>query len=313
VVIVSDIAVDPLWADYRELASAYGLRACWSRPILSSQGAVLGTFAIYYREPRTPTPHEHSVIEQITHLASIAIEREQSEGALRELAGRLIDAQEEERKRIGRELHDHVGQTLGVLTIKIDQLNAHSEITPGIGVVLDELRQDTRDINDDVRRLSHRLHSSALDYLGLVPALQKLVTEFSERHGIAITFRHASVPASLSPEVALCIFRVAEESLTNIAKHSHARSATVQVAAEPDGIHLRVEDAGTGFDMAVPGSKAGLGFVSMRERLRALHGTMHVDSAPARGTRIDAWVSPTIVTSAHTRHETTADSAGRRP
>ena len=150
-----------------------------------------------------------------------------------------------------------------------------------------------------MHRLSHRLHSSTLDYLGLVPALQKLVSEFSERHDIAIAFAHASLPPSLPSEVALCLFRIAEESLTNIAKHSQARSANVYVTGTPDGIHLRVEDAGTGFDMTTLGSKAGLGFVSMQERLRALHGTMHVDSAPSRGTRIDAWVPPMILTSAH--------------
>src|SRR5260370_7395015 len=83
-VIVSDIATDPLWTDYRDLASAHGLRACWSTPILSSEGRVLGTFATYYREPRRPTPHEHNVIEQITHLASIAIEREQAEEPFRQ-------------------------------------------------------------------------------------------------------------------------------------------------------------------------------------------------------------------------------------
>jgi signal transduction histidine kinase len=182
-----------------------------------------------------------------------------------------------------------------------------------VGEALDDLRRDTCEITDDVHRLSYRLHSSTLDYLGLVPALQKLVTEFGERHNIAITFMHASVPPYLPPEVALCLFRVAEESLTNIAKHSQARSATVQVTGEPDGTHLTVEDAGTGFDMPALGSKVGLGFVSMRERLRVVHGTLQVDSAPSQGTRIDAWVPLTIVTSAHTRHETTPDPAGRRP
>jgi PAS domain S-box-containing protein len=412
-VIVSDIATDPLWADFRELALAHGLRACWSSPILSSEQKVLGTFATYYREPRSPTPQEQSVIEQITHLASIAVEREQAEAALREqanllnltrdsifvrdmddvitywnrgaeelygwraeqavgrvshqltqtvfpapideirgevlrtgrwegelvhtkangsrvivasrwalqsdaegkplavletnnditaskraeqaledLAGRLIHAQEEERSRIGRELHDHISQTLGLLTIKIDQLRASGEITPALEGALDELRQETSDITNDVHRLSHRLHSSTLDYLGLVPALQKLVAEFSERHDIAITFAHASLPASVPSEIGLCLFRIAEESLTNIAKHSQARSAKIHVAGAPDGIHLTVEDAGTGFDLTALGSKRGLGFVSMQERLRLLHGTIHVDSAPSRGTRIDAWVPP---------------------
>ena len=119
-------------------------------------------------------------------------ERKRAEQALEELAGRLIHAQEEERSRIGRELHDHISQTLGVLTIKIDQLRADGATAPSIGDALEELRQDTSEITDDVHRLSHRLHSSTLDYLGLVPALQKLVSEFSERHGIAITFAHAS-------------------------------------------------------------------------------------------------------------------------
>ena len=183
---------------------------------------------------------------------------------------------------------------LGVLTIKIDQLRARPEMSTALGGALDELRRDTSAITDDVHRLSHRLHSSTLDYLGLVPALQKLVSEFSDRHQIAITFAHASVPPSLPSEVALCLFRVAEERLTNIAKHSQARSATIHVAGALDGIHLQIEDAGTGFDMAAVESRAGLGFVSMQERLRVLHGTIHVDSAPSRGTRIDAWVPPLI-------------------
>jgi PAS domain S-box-containing protein len=224
-------------------------------------------------------------------------ERRRAEEALEDLAASLIRAQEEERSRIGRELHDHISQTLGVLTIKIDQLRAHAKITPDISQALDELRRDTSDITDDVHRLSHRLHSSTLDYLGLVPALQKLVSEFSERHDMAITFSHASLPPSLPSEVALCLFRIAEESLTNIAKHSNARTASVDVTGAGDGIHLRVEDAGVGFNMASLESKAGLGFVSMQERLRVLHGTIRVDSAPSQGTRIDAWVPAMMLTS----------------
>src|SRR5882672_10624067 len=215
---------------------------------------------------------------------------------LEDLAGRLIRAQEEERRRIGRELHDHISQALGVLTIKIDQLRAGSAITPDVAAALEALRHATTEVTDDVHRLSYRLHSSTLDYLGLVPALQKLVSEFSERHDIAITFAHASLPPSLPSEVALCLFRVAEESLTNVARHSHALSAHVHVAGAHDGIHLTVEDAGTGFDVTTLGRGAGLGFVSMQERLRVLHGTIRVDSAPARGTRVDAWV-PAIILS----------------
>jgi signal transduction histidine kinase len=217
---------------------------------------------------------------------------------LEDLAGKLIHAQEGERRRIGRELHDHISQTLGVLTIEIDQLRTRGEITPVIGGALDELRRHATDITSDVHRLSHRLHSSTLDYLGLVPALQKLATEFSERHGISIALTHAPLPVPLPPEVALSLFRVAEEALTNIAKHSNARSAAIHVTGGHDGIHLRVEDAGAGFDMNARTSRGGLGFVSMQERLRILHGTFHVESSLSRGTRIDARVPASALTKA---------------
>jgi signal transduction histidine kinase len=219
-------------------------------------------------------------------------QRKRAEEALEALAGRLIHAQEEERRRIGRELHDHISQTLGVVTIKIDQLRTHREVTPGIGDALDDLRRHTSEITDDVHRLSHRLHSSMLDYLGLVPALQKLVSEFSKRHGISMSFTHSCLPPSLPPDVALCLFRIAEESLTNIAKHSQARSASVAVTGALDGIRLTVEDAGTGFDVTTVANGAGLGFISMQERLRVLHGTIRVDSFPSQGTTIVAWVPP---------------------
>jgi signal transduction histidine kinase len=205
-------------------------------------------------------------------------------------AGRLIHAQEDERSRIGRELHDHISQALGLLTIKIDQLRADAAVPPQLAASLEALRQDTAELAGDVHRLSHRLHSSMLDYLGLVPALQKLVAEFSQRHQIAIDFVHTALPAPLRSDVALCLFRVAEESLANIMKHSRARTARLMVAGADDGIHLTVEDAGTGFDMKTLANRTGLGFVSMQERLRVVGGAVRVDSAPSRGTRIEVWV-----------------------
>jgi PAS domain S-box-containing protein len=217
-------------------------------------------------------------------------DRKRAEQELEELAGRLIHAQEEERSRIGRELHDHISQTLGVLTIRIDQLRADEATPPAVAAALEDLRRSTSEVSDDIHSLSHRLHSSALDYLGLVPAVQKLVNEFSARHGIAVDFAQHSVPAPLPPDVSLSLFRVTEESLANIAKHSQAKSARVNLNGGPDGLRLTIEDAGTGFDLEDLDRKAGLGFVSMRERLRVLRGTVRVDSAPARGTRIDAWV-----------------------
>jgi signal transduction histidine kinase len=162
-----------------------------------------------------------------------------------------------------------------------------------VAAALDALRQDASDIADDVRGLSHRLHSSMLDHGGLAPALTKLVADFSSGQTLSIEFAHASIPAALPSDVALCLFRVAEEALSNVVKHSQARSARVRVDGGSDGVHLSIEDDGTGFDVQRLTRRAGLGFVSMQERLRALGGTVRVDSAPSRGTTIDVWVPST--------------------
>lgn len=224
------------------------------------------------------------------------VERKKAQREVEHLAGRLIHAQEEERSRIGRELHDHISQRLGLLSIKIDQLRGDPAVTAGPSRSLGELRQQTSEITTDVHRLSHRLHSSMLDYLGLVPALQRLVGEVSERHAIAIECKHDTVSTPLSSEVALCLFRIAEEGLNNMVKHSRARTARVELGVRDGGVSLVVEDAGEGFDPKILEGKAGLGFVSMRERLRFVRGTIEVHSAPGRGTRIEAWV-PTNNTS----------------
>jgi signal transduction histidine kinase len=216
-------------------------------------------------------------------------ERKRTDKALEEVAGRLINAQEDERSRIGRELHDHVSQRLGLLAIKIDQLRMHASTPTTISPALDDLRQQTSEITDDIHSLSHRLHSSMLDHLGIIPALQRLVKECSERHAIPITFTHAPL-ADVPSDVALCLFRVAEESLTNMAKHSHAASARVDITAADEGVRLCVADEGAGFDVDAPDSKAGLGLVSMRERLRLVQGSIRIHSAPSQGTRIDVWV-----------------------
>jgi signal transduction histidine kinase len=224
-------------------------------------------------------------------------ERKRAQLEIEDLAGRLINAQEEERSRIGRELHDHISQRLGLLAIKIDQLRVDPLTPAGAEPAFDDLQQHTSEITRDVHGLSHRLHSSMLDYLGLVPALQRLVKEFSDRHGIAIEYRNTPPPTRVPSDVALCLFRVAEESLNNVVKHSHASSARVELTTGADGVRLTVEDSGDGFDPklleAGSGSgsgRAGLGFVSMRERLRLLRGTISVRTQPGHGTRIEAWV-----------------------
>ena len=240
------------------------------------------------------------------------VERRRTEAELEDVAGRLIHAQEQERSRIGRELHDHISQLLGILTIEIDQLRADAATPPVVADALNHLRQRATEITNDVHRLSHRLHSSTLDYLGLAPALQKLVDEFSQRHEIAISLVQTALPASLPSEVALCVFRIAEECLSNIARHSGARSAEVHVRGEPDGLHLTVADSGRGFDTTTVQKNAGLGLVSMQERLRALGGSVRIDSAPSRGTRVTVWIPPASLVEQQ-QARAGADIASARP
>lgn len=227
------------------------------------------------------------------HLEEEIAERKRAQLEIEDLAGRLIHAQEEERSRIGRELHDHISQRLGLLSIKIDQLRVDPAIPHSASLALDDVREQTGDITKDVHGLSHRLHSTMLDYLGLVPALQRLMTEFSSRHGITIEFNGAALnglPAPLSSEISLCLFRIAEECLNNIAKHSGAKSARVELAAARDSVKLTVQDYGKGFDTRLLEGRTGLGFVSMRERLRLVRGTIEVHSTLSKGTRIEARV-----------------------
>jgi PAS domain S-box-containing protein len=240
-------------------------------------------------------------------------DRKRAEEQLEELAGRLIHAQEQERKRIGRELHDHISQMLGVLTIRLDQIRADETIPPATADALADVRQRAAEITEEIHGLSHRLHSSALDYLGLVPALQKLVGEFSARHDIAIEFGHSEVPPTLPTDVALSLFRVAEESLNNMAKHSQAKEARVDVRCLNGAIALTVEDWGRGFDSSGLDRKAGLGFVSMRERLRMLRGAVRIDSAPGRGTKIAAWAPVPAVQQGADNGSRMAASTGQAP
>ena len=239
-------------------------------------------------------------------------DRRRAERTLEDIAGKLINAQEEERSRIGRELHDHVSQQLALMAIRLDQLRADHSTSEDVATRLARLRQDTSEIIEDVYRISHRLHSSMLEQLGLVRALQRLVLEFSERHDIPIEFTSAPLPRPVSQESALCLFRVVEEALTNVAKHSKAPSARVDIEAGDDGIRIAVEDGGVGFDLATFEKVASLGLISMRERLRLVRGTIRIQSAPNQGTRIEAW-APWTAHSEWAEDEASADTAGRRP
>jgi PAS domain S-box-containing protein len=215
--------------------------------------------------------------------------RKQTEQALRHLSARLICAQEDERGRIARELHDDLNQRLALLSIGLEQLRQKPPASSARArEQLEELLSRAREISSDVQRISHRLHPSKLEHLGLVAALRGLCTELSEPRRVEIGFRHNQVPRPLPGDVALCLYRVAQEALHNVVKHSRARSAQVELIAGPRSLRLTVTDSGVGFVPDSASGNDGLGLVSMRERLRLLGGELAIHSRPGNGTRVEA-------------------------
>ncbi|HTT23592.1 MAG TPA: PAS domain-containing protein [Candidatus Sulfotelmatobacter sp.] len=218
-------------------------------------------------------------------------ERRAGEEALRGLGGKLIQAQEQERKRIARELHDDINQRLAVLAVELQQLRSSPEIISArCSEDLEKLFHHATEISSAIQALSHKLHSAKLEYLGLAVALKSFCDEVAHHNKVTIDYQHYDVPDSLSPEISLALFRVAQEALQNAIKYSGVREFTVRVLGRSDEIQLSVRDNGVGFalDGAMHGS--GLGLISMRERIMTLHGTLSVVSQPRHGTEITARV-----------------------
>jgi PAS domain S-box-containing protein len=236
-----------------------------------------------------------SIVRDMTEQRRFEHQLGQSERVLRavrdrndDLVGRLIASQENERRRIARELHDDVSQKLALLSMRIDQLQRDETNVPFRSAVRDVWRQSV-DIATDIHDLSHRLHPSKLEALGLQSALETVCRETSQQHGLAIECEISGVPSDLDFDVSLCLYRIAQEALHNIVKHSDASHASVTVGRSGDELHLQVADQGAGFSPA-DAVGTGLGLVSIRERASALGGRVAISSTPGRGARIDVRV-----------------------
>jgi len=216
-------------------------------------------------------------------------QRKRAQEALHELSGRLIESQEEERARIARDLHDDLSQRLALVTIGLEELGLQAEEAV-LTRQLQALSGQTKDIAAEIHHLSRQLHPSQLEMLGLVAAISSFCTELSKQKGIGIEFKHEEIPPALSPEVALCLYRIVQEALQNVCKHSGASQVRIELNGGAESVHLCIQDEGVGFDPESPGSSAGLGLVSMRERVRLARGELSIRSQPAQGTRIEVRV-----------------------
>lgn len=214
-------------------------------------------------------------------------DRKLSEESLHNLSGQLINAQEGERARIARELHDDFSQRLAVLSIELDQLQMMlPESDTGKRTRISEMSKSMKELSTDLHSLSHQLHSSKLDLLGLVPALRGLCMELGEKYETQLEFTEHGFPVELPRELAQCLFRVAQEALGNVIKHSGAKSAHVALGANADGVSLRISDHGKGFDTDIMDQERGIGLRGMSERLRIVGGRLTVISEPLKGTEI---------------------------
>jgi PAS domain S-box-containing protein len=217
-------------------------------------------------------------------------ERKLAEEAMSTIGRRLIEAHEEERTWIGRELHDDINQRLALLGVELDRWHQHVPSTPGLSEQVHHAQERISQIAKDVQGLSHRLHSSKLEYLGLATAANSFCKEFSEHSKVEVQFSHTGIPRTLPKEVSLCLFRVLQEALKNAAKHSGVRSFAVDLHGTVSVIELTVADIGSGFEEQEAFTRHGLGLISMRERLQLVQGELSVKSKPGAGTTIRARV-----------------------
>jgi signal transduction histidine kinase len=214
-------------------------------------------------------------------------QRSRSEADARELSRRLINAQEEERARLARELHDDVTQRLAALAI--DAARHERAGAGGNGDIMQSVHHGLVRLSEDVHALSYRLHPSILTDLGLVEALRSECDNYSQSlpH---LEFSAPDIPENVPQDIALCIYRVAQEGLRNVARHSGANRTEVALQYVDRGLRLTVRDNGAGFDIGHPRAGMSLGLASMRQRVISLGGRLDIESSPGRGTTVQAWI-----------------------
>jgi PAS domain S-box-containing protein len=239
----------------------------------------------------------------ITGFSIDVTETRQTEAALRDVSGRLINAQEEERSRVARELHDDLSQRMALLSIELEQLGQTMDGSARIRRRFESLQNQAQEISSDIHRLSYRLHPSKLDHLGLAAAIKSLCEQLNAGN-LRVYLHQQGFPAALPNDITLCVFRIAQEALRNAVKHSKATHCRVILKRSPQAVQLSVLDDGCGFDVHSTSMAEGLGFVSMRERLRIVGGQLEIHSQPGHGTRIEV-----SVPLSHSRHTANAGVA----
>jgi signal transduction histidine kinase len=292
---VADMRSDPSFAACWDLALSQGVQAAWSAPILSKDGKILGTLILFYPTPQPLGERDLELMEQVIHMAAIAIECHRNEEDLREFSRRLYQSQDEERRRIARELHDSTGQELAVLEINLSRVKtAISTQGREFDESLSQCISLTRSISDELRTLSYLLHPPMLDECGLNAAIRSYVSGINQRNGLHVEVEIPQDLRRLSEEAELAIFRIVQASLTNVHLHSGASEANVKIEQNFDGLMIAISDEGHGIPEGLLGHTSriktvGIGITGIRERVKQLSGRLEIVTG-RRGTVVKATI-----------------------
>lgn len=298
-VVVADLAESPAWAHAWSKLSALRLRACWSLPIADANGQALGTLCIYCRHPLLPAERHWALLEFAAKTAAIAIENANREEQLQfslarmeSLSRRLLTIQEDERRRLARELHDEIGQVLTAVGVSLKTAHIAAS-TPRLRDLLKDCIDTTDTAIQQVRNRSLQLRPTLLDDLGLVPAIRWYLDRQRELGVLEIDLIADPFPDRPAPAAEIACYRVLQECVTNALRHAAAKHLSVRLFADDNDLHLTVRDDGIGFHVASAQSRAALGgslgLLSMAERATLAGGNLEIRSRPHLGTEIHAW------------------------
>ena len=298
-VVIEDVEKDAGFEPHRASAASTGFRAVQATPLFGRSGELLGAISTQFRAPHRPTEHELRFTDCYAVHAAQIIERERNRAALlryhqelRALTARLIDVQETQSRYLARELHDTFSQKLAVLGIEMAALaQGPPKSFETISARLRRFTEQIGDLSKDIHQISRQLHPAILDDLGLEAALKNECLIFAKQHGIPTEFDSGGIPCNIPDDVALCLYRVAQECLRNVARHANAASVRVALRASHNEIALEIVDDGDGFDPEKVKNRGRLGLISVDERCRLVNGKFSVHSESGKGTRVNVRVA----------------------
>ena len=290
-VIVPDVEADCAFAPYLEASRFAGFRAVTSMPLIASGSGILGVLSAHFRIVHAPSNESLRRLELYARQAADFVARSKAqrdlEHKVQQLYGSLLRAQDEERRRMARELHDSVGQLLAAIGMNISTVSQErSKLSPAATRCVEENSVMIRQVMDEIRTISHLLHPPLLEEVGLKSALREYVKGFHERSKLAVTLDLPDDFERMPSDSELCLFRIAQECLTNVHRHSGSTSALVRLRSTPTEVILEVSDDGKGIDGDLS-EISGVGVRGMRERMRQLGGSLQIYSE-GRGTTVHA-------------------------